>query len=155
VFVAAAGAAALQAGGDTRTPLVIGASANVVHVAFNRVLILGAWGVPAMGARGAGVSTAVTFGLEAILVILALASPRRPVSWRAATSTSTTTSTNTSTSTSTSGEARELARIGGPAFAERVLYHVGILGYTLLITRLGDAVMAANQSLISVESTCF
>ena len=48
-----------------------------------------------------------------------------------------------------------LARIAVPAFAERVLYHVGYLGYVLIIARLGDAAMAANQSLISVESICF
>ena len=42
-----------------------------------------------------------------------------------------------------------------PAFAERVLYHVGYGGYVLIIARLGDAAMAANQSLISVESICF
>ena len=48
-----------------------------------------------------------------------------------------------------------LAQIALPAFFERVLYHVGYVGYVLIITRLGDAAMAANQSLISVESICF
>lgn len=48
-----------------------------------------------------------------------------------------------------------LARIAVPAFFERVLYHVGYVGYVLIIARLGDASMAANQSLISVESICF
>lgn len=48
-----------------------------------------------------------------------------------------------------------LARIAVPALAERVLYHVGYVGYVLIIARLGDAAMAANQSLISVESICF
>src|SRR5690606_30417493 len=37
----------------------------------------------------------------------------------------------------------------------RVLYHVGFMTYALIVTRLGDAAMAANQSLISVESICF
>src|SRR5690606_13475369 len=46
VFVAASSTATLQAGGDTRTPLVIGVAANIVHLALNRVLILGAFGVP-------------------------------------------------------------------------------------------------------------
>src|SRR5207247_4269263 len=40
-------------------------------------------------------------------------------------------------------------------FFERVLYHVGFLAYALLVTRLGDVVMAANQALISAESICF
>ena len=36
-----------------------------------------------------------------------------------------------------------------------MLYHVGYMSLALIITRLGDASMAANQSLISVESICF
>jgi Na+-driven multidrug efflux pump len=36
-----------------------------------------------------------------------------------------------------------------------VIYHVGFIAYALTVTRLGDAAMAANQSLISVESICF
>ncbi|MGD0526306.1 MAG: MATE family efflux transporter, partial [Polyangiaceae bacterium] len=52
-------------------------------------------------------------------------------------------------------EAREVRRVSLPSLAERVLYHVGFLGFVLVIARLGDDVMAANQALISVESICF
>jgi multidrug resistance protein, MATE family len=145
VFVATITVATLQAGGDTRTPLAIGIVANIVHVGLNYVLI------PMLGARGAGISTAVTFGLEAVLATVALTSLQRPVSLRARRM-----NTSTSTSTSTSREeARMLARIAVPAFFERVIYHVGFIGYVLIIARLGDASMAANQSLISIESICF
>ena len=153
VFLAATATAILQAGGDTRTPLAIGIGANIVHVALNRVLILGAFGVPAIGARGAGISTAVTFGVEAVLALLALTSRRRPVSLRRAL-----TDPDEAPATvarTTREEAAVLFRVGGPAFVERVLYHVGFLAYALMVTRLGDTAMAANQSLISVESICF
>lgn len=147
VFIAATSVACLQAGGDTRTPLAIGIVANIVHVGLNRILILGALGVPAMGARGAGISTAVTFALEAVLATYALTSRARPVSLRK--------DVGGASEASAFVEARELVRIGGPAFLERVIYHVGFIGYALTVTRLGDAAMAANQSLISVESICF
>ncbi len=140
VFVATITVATLQAGGDTRTPLAIGIAANVLHVALNYVLI------PRYGAQGAGISTACTFGLEAALATLALTSTARPVSLR---------SKSTSTRPSARAEGRVLAAIALPAFFERVLYHVGYVGYVLIIVRLGDAAMAANQSLISVESICF
>jgi len=147
VFIAATATATLQAGGDTRTPLVIGVFANVVHLGLNRVLILGAFGfVPAMGARGAGISTAVTFAIEAVLATLALSSRTRAVSLRR---------TEGVGSGTAREEARELVRIGAPALLERVLYHVGFMTYALIVARLGDAAMAANQSLISVESICF
>jgi MATE family multidrug resistance protein len=147
VFVAVTAVATLQAGGDTRTPLAIGVFANIVHVALNRVLILGAFGVvPPMGARGAAISTVVTFTLEAVLSVVALCSLSRPVSLRAQPN-------------ETRGSLREevdaLFRVGAPAFFERVVYHAGFIVYALVVTRLGDAAMAANQSLISVESICF
>ena len=34
-------------------------------------------------------------------------------------------------------EARMLVQIAVPAFAERVLYHVGYVGYVIIIARLG------------------
>ncbi|MGZ3478625.1 MAG: MATE family efflux transporter, partial [Polyangiales bacterium] len=77
VFIATITVATLQAGGDTRTPLAIGIAANIVHVGLNYVLIA------KLGARGAGISTAITFALEAALASAALLSVNRPVSFRA------------------------------------------------------------------------
>lgn len=149
VFVSMTLIATLQATGDTRTPLAIGVVANLVHVAMNRVLILGAFGIPAMGTRGAGISTAVTFVLEALLAGLALSSPSRvgsfrapagvarglPAAWRA--------------------EARRLVQISVPAVFEKVLYHAGYVGFVAVLWRLGDEAMAANQALLSVEAVCY
>ena len=142
LFVSLISVATLQAGGDTRTPLVIGVFANVVHVGLNYVLI------PQLGARGAGISTAVSFTLEAILATAALTSLSRPVSLRRRPGA-------VPTKRAVKTEGKKLAAIAVPAFVERVLYHVGYIGYVLIIARLGDSSMAANQSLISVESICF
>ena len=143
VFVATITVATLQAGGDTRTPLAIGIAANIVHVGLNYVLI------PRLGAQGAGISTACTFGMEAVLATLALTSTARPVSLRRSPAALATLGPGVR------AEGRVLASIALPAFFERVLYHLGYVGYVLIIVRLGDAAMAANQSLISIESICF
>lgn len=149
VFVAMTSIATLQAGGDTKTPLAIGIAANIVHVALNRALILGLGdAVPALGARGAGISTAVTFALEAVLATAALAGTSRPVSLRRREG-------EAEPAEDARVEARTLARVAMPAFFERLLYHVGFVGYVVIIAKLGDATMAANQALISVESICF
>jgi MATE family multidrug resistance protein len=148
VFVATITVATLQAGGDTRTPLAIGIAANIVHVGLNYVLIA------KLGARGAGISTAITFALEAGLATAALLGVTRTVSLRARAGAGAIAGAIAGES-AMRGEARMLARIAVPAFAERLLYHVGYVGYVLIIARLGDASMAANQSLISVESICF
>lgn len=152
VFIAATSIATLQASGDTRTPLAIGVVSNIVHVALNRVFILGAFGlVPAMGARGAGISTAITFLIEAALATSALTSLARSVSLRADPNET----IEKDGRVKLGDEARELVRVGAPALAERVLYHVGFITFAMVVTRLGDAAMAANQSLISIESICF
>jgi putative MATE family efflux protein len=144
VFVATITIATLQAGGDTRTPLTIGIAANLVHIALNYVLIA------RLGARGAGISTAITFALEAALATAALMRTSGRVSLRSPPERA-----SEAPSPPWRHEASALSRIAVPAFAERVLYHVGYSGYVLIIARLGDAAMAANQSLISVESICF
>lgn len=146
VFVAATSTASLQAGGDTRTPLAIGILANVVHLGLNRILILGLGAIPALGARGAGISTAITFAIEAVLATLALTQRSRTVCLRGEAF---------GERADVVAELRSLVRIGGPAFLERVLYHCGFIVYAFSVTRLGDAATAANQSLISVESICF
>ena len=138
VFVCVTTIATLQAGGDTRTPLVIGIAANVVHVAMNAILI------PILGARGAGISTAMTFVLEATFSLWALMNRSRSVSLR-----------GHSPLGPIRDEAAKLARIALPSFFEKTIYHVGFVGYVFLIARLGDDAMAANQSLISIESICF
>ena len=149
VILGATGVAILQAAGDTRTPLLIGAFVNVVHVGLNRVLILGALGVPALGPRGCGISTAVTFLLEALAVTAVLVWRRRPITVsRAADGAA-------DDWVHVRHEARAIAKIAVPSLLERVLYHAGYLGFVAMIALLGDVPMAANQALISIESICF
>jgi putative MATE family efflux protein len=145
-FLGAATIAALQASGDTRTPLAIGIGVNAVHVGTNRILILGTPWTRAFGAGGAGFSTVLTFSLEAALAIAALSRRSGAVSLRR---------TGSRAAGSWRDEARQVRRVSLPSLAERVIYHAGFLGFIWIIARLGDDVMAANQALISVESICF
>jgi putative MATE family efflux protein len=148
VFVSATAIACLQAAGDTRTPLLAGVVANVLHIAMNRVLILGAFGIPAMGMRGAGISTALTFVFESFVTIGALFSRARPVSLRRA-------GGARAAPGEYRDEARALLQVASPAVVERVVYHLGYFGFVWVLGHLGDAAMAANQSLISIEAICF
>jgi len=143
VFVATACIAVLQGRGDTRTPLVVGGAANLLHVAQNRVLVLGAFGVPAMGAKGAAISTALTFVLQAVVLSWVLARRVRAED------------PNATLFEGARSEVRPLVRVGLPSFGERVLYHIGYLCFSAMVAQLGDQAMAANQALISVESICF
>lgn len=97
--IGAAGFAALNASGDTVTPLKIGVVVNLVHIAINFALI------PRYGARGAGVSTAFSYAIEAALTCLALHRRR----WLSG--------------ALLRADARELFRVSGPATTERAIYH--------------------------------
>jgi putative MATE family efflux protein len=145
VFVAAASTAILQASGDTRTPLAIGLFANLFHIALNRVLVLGAFGLPALGARGCAISTAITFAIEACVAVAVLSRGTGKVSLRS----------RGEPRRSAREEAREIARVAWPGALERLLYHTGFIAHTIMLGRLGDTAMAANQALIGIESICF
>ena len=145
VFVAAGATALLQASGDTRTPLVIGAFVNALHVGTNRVLILGAFGLPALGPRGCAISTVITFALEAAAAVAVLRWGGGRLVLRGA----------RGAPGGHRAEARALFAVSWPAALERLLYHTGFLGYVGIIGLLGDTAMAANQALVSIESICF
>ncbi len=141
IFVSSVATSALQAGGNTRTPLAIAIASNALHIGANWVLI------PRFGIRGCAVSTASTFALEALLGLAALSSRSAPVSLRA--------HGGAPPIRELGATAREILAIGWPAIVERVLYQSGFMGYVAIIGLLGDTVMAGNQALISVESICF
>jgi len=148
VFLATAGIAILQAGGDTRTPLAIGVFSNIVHIALNRALILGAFGLPALGTRGCAISTALTFALEAVLIFAVLLRAGRRVSVRAH-------RRGAARMADYLHEARDMARVASPSLMERVLYQTGFICFVTITTQLGDAPMAAYQALMAVESICW
>ena len=151
VFLALALTAISQARGDTRTPLFVAIFVQLVHLATNRVLILGAFGIPAYGIRGAGISTAITFALQAGL-LATLAFRRGWLDEAKALPPAISLGPQTPTRAE---ELRAMLAVGGPALGERAIYHTGFLAYVAMIAGLGDVAMAANQSLIAIESVCF
>lgn len=143
LFVAMVCTQALQASGDTRTPLFIAIATNALNLALNAVLIFGRFGFPRLGARGAAIANVSALALEAVLALAALTQSHRPVSLF-------------------SGEAldvrdgmRRVLRVSIGSFGERVLYHSGYLAYVRITNGLGPVAMAAHQALLSLESVSF
>ena len=67
-----------QATGDSRTPMIVGIAGNAFNALFAWSLIYGRFGMPALGVRGAGYSTATTEMLElAVMFALFLRDERR------------------------------------------------------------------------------
>ncbi len=133
--------AILQASGDTRTPFLVAAAANLVNCAVNWVLIFGHLGAPELGARGAAVGSVAAMAVSAATLGIVLVRGRAAVGLRGR-----------------GGERRAFARmwrVSGASFGERVVQQIGFLGYVAMIGALGATAMAANQALISIEAICF
>lgn len=143
LFLLASMAASVhQAAGDTRTPLVVTAAINVLHLGLGAVLVFGYFGAPSLGAQGAAIASVVSVGVEALVLGASLL--RREggaISMRGR-----------------GGELvalRRMARVASPVVLERVAIHAGFTGYVWMIASLGALAMAANQTLVSIESVCF
>ena len=134
-------AALLQAAGNTRTPFIVALFANGVNAVLNYCLIFGNYGAPTLGIRGAAIGSAMAIAINAF-VLLALLTQRHGVL----------------TLRGRGGESDALSRvlrISAPALGERLVQHIGYLGFVAFIGALGGVAMAANQILISIESICF
>ena len=134
-------AALLQAAGNTRTPFLVALCANVVNAVINYCLIFGKYGAPALGVRGAAIGSVVAMAINATALLVILSQRTGVLTLRGR-----------------GGEWVALGRVlrvSVPAFAERLVQHLGYFGFVAMITALGSVAMAANQALISIESICF
>lgn len=125
--------------GDSRTPMVVGLSANVLNAVLAWALIHGHFGLPALGVRGAGLATAVAITAQAaFLLALFVRDVRRagglpPVG----------------------AELREVASLGVPTAAQFGLEMLAFTTFTALLGSLGPRELAAHQIALSVLRACF
>jgi len=123
--------AALRGAGDTRTPLWIGAFANLLNVGLCWALIYGQFGFPALGVAGAGIASTIAVSLQlpafwwlwqtgrlALKPSGASASPDREVLGR-------------------------ILRIGYPAAFEGVIFQSGLLAFMRVLGGYETAAIAA------------
>lgn len=144
LFVGVVSTSALQAAGDTRTPLAIAIVTNLVNLAGNWLLIFGNAGAPRLGATGAAISNAAALTFEALLGLYALDRAASPVSLRAR-----------GLAIDVREGARKVLAVSWGAFGERMVYHTGYLAFVRITNSLGAAAMAAHQAMISIESVSF
>ena len=119
-----------QGMGDARTPMLVGLFGNLVNAALAYSLIYGRFGLPAMGARGAGYGTALTETLElAVLLTLMVREGRsRP-----------------KPSTTVRAAIREVATLGVPTGLHFALEVAAFTTFTAILGSFGAIQMAAHQ----------
>jgi putative MATE family efflux protein len=138
------GGGVLRGAGDSRTPMVVTAIANVVNVFLAYGMIYGHFGLPALGPVG---SAWATFLARALALALLLG-----VLWRGR------------NGVSIGGRggwlpnlrvARDVLRIGVPAALEQILVSSAFFVLTILVAHLGTATLAAQRISMNALSLSF
>jgi putative MATE family efflux protein len=138
------GGGALRGAGDSRTPMVVTAIANVVNIGLAYGLIYGHFGLPALGPVGSAWATFMARGLALVLMVGALWRGRNGVSisgrggWLP-----------------DIGVARSVLRIGVPAALEQILVSSAFFVLTIIVAHLGTEVLAAQRISMNALSLSF
>lgn len=138
------GGGVLRGAGDSRTPMMVTAVANVLNVALAYGLIYGHWGLPALGAVGSAWATFFARAVALALMLHALWKGRNGITiagrwgWRPDWSV-----------------AREVLKLGVPASVEQLLMATAFLVLTILVARLGTDTFAAMRISMSALSLSF
>lgn len=136
--------AAIRGEGDTRTPMMINISSNIINVLGNYTLIFGKFGFPALGITGAGIATAFSHIVAAIISIIILLNKSRIVRLDL-----------TKRFKFDKITVQNLFKIGGPAAIEQVAFRLGVVVFIRMITGLGTVVYATHQIASNIVSLSF
>ncbi len=143
VFLEAAMAAVLQAGGDTKSPLRAALLGNSLNLVISGSLVFGLGGLPRLGVVGVAIGASVAALTEVAVLSSVLAKRGGVIDLRA------------SGLVWDGALAARLLRVASPAMADKLVYAGGYFAFVALIGVLGPLAMAANQLISSVEAVCF
>ncbi len=136
--------AAMRGIGKTRITMVVNMVANAVNVFLNYCLILGHFGFPALGVRGAGMATAIGTCTSSVIAIYVVLRKGGYLSLRPFTGFRFDKETLNS-----------LVMVGSGTIAESVFMRIGFLINGKLIAGISTAAYATNQIVQQVSSLTF
>ncbi len=140
VFVKLVFVSALNAAGDTKTPMKIKIVSIILNVIFNYLLIFGKFGFPQLGVSGAAVGTVLVNILETLvyaLLYIRHMTPYMPM-WAYS-----------------KRLLQRALKVGIPASIERTLTFGSFMLFTAIIAHYGTAVLAGYQIGLRVEGLAF
>ncbi len=130
--------------GNTRTPFLVAIGTNLVNVVANYGLILGHFGLPALGVAGAAIGTIIAYAVSVALYIFLLTRPRRtdlrlalhlrPID---------------------RDLAAEMLRVGAPAALDSVILNVSFLAVIGMLGRIDELAVAAHGLGLRVQGLAF
>ena len=143
IFICLACAQSLRGAGDTRTPLLVSSTINILNIGLNYLFIFGKCGFPLLGVKGAALGTTLAFMWGSLLYFFLL--------WRK----------YLRLSVSFRGfhfdfpMVKNIVNIGSPAALEQLIIQMGFLVFTVIITSFGTASIAAHQIGMRIQSFSF
>lgn len=138
------GSGVSRGAGDSRTPMLVTALANVINVVLAYVLIYGKFGFPEMGAIGSAWATFISRFVALVLLLIALWQGRNNVTIRGSNGWLPDWSI-----------ASQLLKIGVPAAVEQMLMSGAFLMMTSVISHLGTLELAAQRVAMNAMSLSF
>jgi len=137
-------AAVLRGLGNTRLAFAVSLLMNLLNVGFNYGLILGNYGLPALGVQGAAIGTVLAQGIAAAVMFTLLSRGwmtgvrptlgLRPID---------------------RDLARDLIRIGWPAATDMVILNAGFLSIVGMLGRIDQAAVAAHGVGLRIQALAF
>jgi putative MATE family efflux protein len=123
--------AALRASGDTRTPLLLGAIANVLNVLWLYLIVFGGLGFPRLGITGAALAGGLAFSASSALGLWLWRSGRLRLPYAV-------------NDPGSAQRRRAILKIGIPASLEQLLIQAGFIAFTFIVARgFGTPALAA------------
>ena len=126
--------AAMRGAGDTKTPMIINISVNLLNVLGNYILIFGKLGLPKLGVTGAGISTSLSHLIASIILIVILMKKSHLVKLDLG-----------KKFKFNKNIMANLLKIGGPAAIEQVGFRLGVVVFIKIVSGLGTTVYATHQ----------
>ena len=136
------GVTALQADGDTATPMWISAIQGILNLGVSWVLLWGYGPFPEMGIEGAAIGTLASFALGAAAILFTLFTRSGTVKLVPLDGPSL-------------SSLSPVVRLSIPAFGEKIAFHTAFVIFAAYVGHLGALEMSANQALIAIESLGF
>ena len=134
----------LRGAGDSRTPMLATAIANLVNVVLTYGLIFGALGMPELGVVGSAWGTFLSRIVGFVILFVFLWQGKNGVTIR-----------GRNDWWPRLDAARQILKIGIPAAIEQVLIAIAFLMLTVVIARLGTATLAAQRIVFNALSVSF
>ncbi len=136
--------AALRGAGDTQTPMKINMLINILNVIGNYILIFGHLGAPALGIKGAAISTSIARFFGAVILFVMIFREKSVI-----------TVIRNNFFLPDFDLIKRIMRVGIPTAMEQMVMRVAQILYVRVVAGLGTLAFAAHQISISAESLSY